>query len=51
MNSKNKKINKIDKKDKKDKLCFFKNPIFDKDKIEIFKFNKSKRIMTIIFHK
>jgi hypothetical protein len=48
MNSKNSKINKIDKKDK---LCFFKNPIFDKDKIEIFKFNKSKKIMTIIFHK
>ena len=45
MNSKNNKV------DKNIKLCFFKNPIFDKDKIEIFKFNKSKKIMTIIFHK
>jgi hypothetical protein len=42
MNSKNSKI---------DKLCFFKNPIFIKDKIEIFKFNKSKKIMTIILKK
>jgi hypothetical protein len=42
MNSKNNKL---------DKLCYFKNPKFDKDKIEIFKFNKSKKIMTIISHK
>lgn len=48
MNSKN---NKIEKKDKIDKLCFFKNPISEKDKIEIFKFNKSKKIMTIILKK
>ncbi len=45
MNSKNNKIDKIDK------LCFFKNPKIYKDKIEIFKFNKSKKIMTIILHK
>ena len=45
MNSKNSKT------DKKDKLCFFKNPSYEKDKIEIFKFNKSKKIMTIILHK
>jgi hypothetical protein len=45
MNSKNSKT------DKKDKLCFFKNPLSEKDKIEIFKFNKSKKIMTIILKK
>ena len=42
MNLKNSKI---------DKLCFFKNPSSEKDKIEIFKFNKSKKIMTIILKK
>jgi len=31
------------------KLCFFKNPKFEKDKIQIFKYNKTKKIMTLIY--
>lgn len=30
-------------------LCFFKNCILKKDKIEIYKFDKKKGIMTLIY--
>ena len=30
------------------KLCYFQNPKFKKDKIEIFKFETKKKIMIII---
>ena len=29
-------------------ICFFKNPLFKKDKIEIYKFNINKKIMILI---
>jgi hypothetical protein len=41
---------------KKDKaeiatLCFFKHPLFQKDKIEIFRYDKKKNIMQLVYKK
>ena len=38
-------------KNKTDDLCFFKNPLFQKDKIEIFKYDKKKYIMQLVYKK
>ena len=34
-----------------DTLCFFKSPLFHKDKIEIFTYDKKKNIMQLIYKK
>jgi hypothetical protein len=37
-----------DKKKNNQILCFFKNPLYQKDKITLYKFNTSKNIMIIL---
>ena len=50
---KDKEVKKKIKKEKieTDTLCFFKNPLFSKDKIEIFKYDIKKNVMQLIYKK